>query len=64
MQIPHGNSRTNQKSYIRTCPSEVKKRSCNIKQEDGIPTDTPNASETAVLQEPEFGVDNEVNCLK
>lgn len=61
MQIPHGNSRTNQKSYIRTCPSEVKKRPCNIKQEDGIINDTLNNEETIVLQEPDFGVGNEVS---
>lgn len=64
MQIPHGNSRTNQKSYIRTCPSEVKKRPCNIKQEDAILTDTANTSESIVLQEPDFEVGNEVSCLK
>ncbi|VDM09070.1 unnamed protein product [Wuchereria bancrofti] len=61
MQIPHGNSRTNQKSYIRTCPSEVKKRPCNIKQEDAILADTANTSESIMLQEPDFEVGNEVD---
>ncbi|EJD74412.1 hypothetical protein LOAG_18272 [Loa loa] len=61
MQIPHGNSRTNQKSYIRTCPSEVKKRPCNIKQEGAILTDTANTPENVVLQEPDFEVGNEVD---
>lgn len=63
MQIPHGNSRTNQKSYVRTCPSEVKKRPCNIKQEDAIFTDTADSSGSIVLQEPHFEVRNEVNAL-
>ncbi|VDP14980.1 unnamed protein product, partial [Onchocerca flexuosa] len=61
MQIPHGNSRTNQKSYIRTCPSEVKKRLSNIKQEDAVLTDTANTSRNIVLQEPNFEVGNEVD---
>lgn len=61
MQIPHGNSRTNQKSYIRTCPSEVKKRPCNIKQEDAILADTANTAGSLMLQEPDFEVGNEVS---
>lgn len=61
MQIPHGNSRTNQKSYIRTCPSEVKKRPCNIKQEDAILADTANTAGSIMLQEPDFEVGNEVD---
>uniref|UniRef100_A0A915PLL6 Uncharacterized protein n=1 Tax=Setaria digitata TaxID=48799 RepID=A0A915PLL6_9BILA len=61
MQIPHGNSRTNQKSYIRTCPSEVKKRPSSIKQEGVILDDATNESGTIVLQEPDFEVGNEVD---
>lgn len=64
MQIPHGNSRTNQKSYIRTCPSEVKKRLSNNKQEDAVLTDTANTSGNIVLQEADFEVGNEVSCSK
>ncbi|VDN03545.1 unnamed protein product [Thelazia callipaeda] len=57
MQIPHGNSRTNQRCYVRTYPSEVKKRLFNIKQ--GC-TET-NSSEKIILHEPHFNVTEEVD---
>lgn len=60
MQIPHGNARINQKSYIRASRSDVKRRSGAMKTECGVLTDGASTSGSIVLQDREFEIDSEV----